>query len=78
MNTIETFLQISIVGAFLSAVIEVIKNKYGTTSYATKILTIILSIALGAALYFLNGTAIWMSVVGVLAAASTVYAFLLK
>lgn len=77
-TTVQTFLEISIVGTALSVVIEGIKNKYGPTSSTTKGITIALAIALGTAIYFLSGTAIWLTIVGVLAAASTVYAFFFK
>ncbi len=77
-ETINTFLQIGIVGTFLSFVIQWIKGKYGTDSLATKGITIALAVVLGACIFFLSGTAIWLSIVGVLAAASTFYAFFLK
>ena len=77
-ESVQIFLEIGIVGATLSFVIEFIKNKYGTESSTTKGLTLALAIVLGAGIYFLSGTAIWVSIVGVLAAASTIYAFFLK
>lgn len=78
MNNVQTFLEISIVGTGLSFVIEAIKNKFGPGSTATKGITVALAIAVGAGIYFLSGTAIWIAMVGVLAAASTVYAFFFK
>ncbi len=77
-NAIQTFLEISIVGTALSFVIEIIKMKFGPSSVTTKGITILLAFAVGAGIYLLSGTAIWLSVIGVLAAASTVYAFIFK
>lgn len=74
----ETFLQISIVGTVLSLAVQYIKNKFGTTSIATKTLTVLLSVLIGAGFYFLQGTEIWLAIVGVLGVASTVYAFIFK
>lgn len=75
---INDFLGISIVGAVLSAVIEVIKARYGTESWATKVLTILLSVGVGLLYVLLAGTGVWTTILGVLAAASTVYALFLK
>lgn len=72
------FLGISIVGAALSGVIQVLKIKLGTTSWATKLLTVGLAVIVGAAYVLLSGTPIWTTILGILAAASTVYALLLK
>lgn len=77
-QAVQTFLEISIVGTGLSFVIEAIKAKFGTGTIATKGITIGLAVAIGAGIYFLSGTAIWLAIVGVLAAASTVYAFFFK
>lgn len=71
---INDFLGIAIVGAALSLAIEWITNKWGTTSSASKAISIVLSVVVGGAYWFLAGTAIWQSILGVLAAASTVYA----
>lgn len=74
----ESFLQIGIVGALLSFVVEFIKNHYGTTSIATKGLTVLLSLVLGVGLYFIQGTEIFTAVTGILGMATVVYAYLLK
>lgn len=71
---INDFLAIGIVGAALSLVIEYITNKYNTNATGGKTVAILLSIVVGGAYWFLSGTAIWQSILGVLAAASTVYA----
>jgi ABC-type Mn2+/Zn2+ transport system permease subunit len=77
METID-FLGILIVGSALSLAIQYIKNKYGTESDTTKALTVLLSVALGAAYWFLSQTGIWTAILGVLGTASTFYAFFLK
>lgn len=75
MNNITDFLAIGIVGVALSILIELIQAKYGTGKNATKILIIALAIAVGSIYYFLRETSYWQTIVGVLTAASTVYAF---
>lgn len=71
-------LEIAIVGASLSFVIQFIKQKMGTNSNGTKALTIVLALAVGGVVYFLQGSPYWETVVGILGVASTVYAFFLK
>lgn len=75
---IEDFLGIAVVGGLLSLVIQFIKNKLGTDSTATKILTIVLSIIVGGAYFLLRDTVWYATIVGILAASSTVYALILK
>jgi hypothetical protein len=72
------FLGISIVGVALSFLIEVIKSHYGTESSATKGITLTLAIVFGTGYYFLQVTPFFPTVIGVLAVASTFYAFFLK
>ena len=71
-------LEITIVGAILSGVIALLKKKFGTEGWQTKALTIVLALMVGAVIYFFQETAYWETVMGVLAAASTVWAFLKK
>lgn len=75
---ITDFLAIGIVGAFLALIIQAIKSKFGLDSVKTKIITITLAIVFGSAYYFLSQTIWWQSILGVLAAASTVWAYILK
>lgn len=75
---INAFLGIAIVGAALSLVIEWVTNKLGTNSAGSKAVSIALSVVVGGAYWYLSGTAIWQSVLGVLAAASTVYAIFIN
>lgn len=77
-DALNVFLQLAIVGSVLSFFMEAIKAKFGPSSLSTKGLTIGLSIVLGAGVYFTFGTPVWTAAVGILAAASTVYALLLK
>lgn len=75
---IENFLGIGIVGAALSGIIQFIKVKWETSGLKVKLLTILLSVLVGWLYVALQGTPIWATILGVLAAASTVYAFFLK
>lgn len=72
------FLEIGIIGAIISIIIQIIKEKWGTESDTTKVLTIGLSIVIGSVYYFLQGTALWQSILGVLATASTFYALIIR
>lgn len=75
---INDFLSIAIVGAFLSIAIQFIKNKFSMNTNMVKLMTILLAILVGGSYYFLSQTAWWQSILGVLAASSTVYALFLK
>lgn len=74
----QEFLEIAVIGSALALVIQLIKTKFGLDSVKTKILTLSLSVLLGASYYFLSQTAIWQTILGILASASTVWAFLLR
>lgn len=73
-EAVMQLLSIGIVGTALSMGIQWLQNKYGVEGGTTRLVSVLGSIALGAAIWFLQGTAIWASIIGVLAAASTVYA----
>ena len=75
---INDFLSIAIIGAVLSIVIQFIKNKFGMNANMIKLMTILLAVFVGIVYYFLSQTIWWQTILGVLAAASTVYALLLK
>jgi len=72
----DTFTEIAIVGIVLSLVYEAVQRIFGSpeNSLTSKAIVVALSIVVGGAYYFLSGTAIWQSIIGVLAAASTMYA----
>lgn len=75
---INDFLLIPIVGAALSGIIQFLKTKYGTDAVTTKVGTIILATAVGIIYTIFQGTEYWATILGILASASTVYAFFLK
>lgn len=75
-TAVEAFLSIGIVGAALSMAIQYIQNRWGAEGMTTKLIVLGGSVVLGAAVWFLQGTEIWQSILGVLAAASTVYAMI--
>lgn len=77
MNITE-FIAIAVVGAFLSIVIEIIKNKWGTSSNVTKLLTLGLALVVAGAYVWVRSTPYFETVLLVLTCASTVYAFFLK
>ena len=77
MNITE-FIAIAVVGAFLSIVIEIIKNKWGTSSNVTKLFTLGLALVVAGAYVWVRSTPYFETVLLVLTCASTVYAFFLK
>lgn len=75
INTIvQSFLAIGIVGAALSLVIQWLQSRWGVEGSATKALCILGSVVLGTIIYFVSQLPIWATILGVLSAASTVYA----
>jgi len=74
----QEFLSIGVIGATLAVVIQFIKTRFGLDSITTKLVTLGLAIVLGAVYFFLSQTEIWQTILGVLASASTVWAFFLK
>ena len=75
---LQDLLQIGVVGAALSGLVQVLKAKLGTDSLKTKLLTVGLAVLVGGAYWLLRDTNLWKTILGVLASASTVYALLLK
>lgn len=71
---VQAFLSIGIVGATLSLAIQYLQDRYGVAGSETKLISIVGSVVLGGIIWVLQGTEIWASILGVLAAASTVYA----
>lgn len=75
---INDFLAIAIVGATVSFAVQWVKARYNMGSNASKLSAIGLSVVVGSIYWFLRETAIWESILGVLASASTVYAMFFK
>lgn len=75
---IQTFLQIGIVGAALSGFVQLIKEKYGTQGFGTKIITVVLALLFSTAFVFLKDTAFWPTIITILGTASTIYALVIK
>lgn len=71
---INSFLGIAIVGVALSLIVEYLQVKFGMDGSKTKALVIVLSIVVGGFYWFFKDTAFYQAALGVLAAASTVYA----
>ena len=69
---------VAILGVIVSLIMAVIKKYVGTKELLSKAIVVALSIIGGAVYWFLKDTASWQMIVGILAVASTVYAFFLK
>ena len=78
INNFNDFAAILIVGAVLSLIIEWIKGKYGPSSIGSKLITILLSIAIGAGYVYIRSTPWFPTIVTVLTTSSAVYALFLK
>lgn len=74
MIDINELVSIGIVGVFLSLAVEWIQQKYGVNGGKAKLLTILLSVLVGGIYYAIRETPLWPTIIGVLSAASTVYA----
>ncbi len=77
MNITE-ILAITIVGAALSIVIQIIKTQFGTESGATKLLTLGLAVVVGGLYVWIRSTPYFETALLVLTSASAVYALVLK
>lgn len=69
---------ITVVGAALSGFIQWLKVKLNAEGLQVKLLTVALAMVVGAAYVLLRDTSLWPTILAILGAASTVYAFLLK
>lgn len=77
MNIVD-FLGIGVVGAALSFLIQFIKSRFSYSPLKIKGLTILLSIVVGGIYYWLRSTVWYETIIGVLVAATTVWAFFLR
>jgi len=75
---LQDFIGIAIVGSGLSLLVQYLKQKLGTTSWVTKFMLVGLSLLVGGLYVWVRATNWYGSVLGVLGAASTFYAFFLK
>lgn len=73
-TAVQEILSYAIVGAGLSSLIQYIQVKYGAEGNTTKLMSIGASVVLGAIVWALAGTTLWTSILGILAAANTMYA----
>ena len=72
------FLQIGVVGVFLSIVMEFIKARFSPDSDMTRLMVVLLSVALGAGYWFLKDTSLWLPIVGILTTSTTVYSLFIR
>lgn len=71
---ITEFIAIGVVGAFLSLVVQVIKEAFYTESSVTKLITIALALVVGGVYVWVRSTPYFETAIMVLMAASTVHA----
>lgn len=71
---ITEFIAIGVVGAFLSLVVQVIKEAFDTESSVTKLITIALALVVGGVYVWVRSTPYFETAIMVLMAASTVHA----
>jgi hypothetical protein len=76
--TIDEILGIGIVGTAASFFIQFLKNKFGAGSDMVKLITLVAAIVAGGLYYFLSDTDFFVSVLGVLGAATVIWSFFLK
>ena len=75
---LTNFLAIPIVGIALSLGIQWAKNKFNFSAFGAKATTVIASLVLGVIYYFLQNTAVWVTITGILGTATTFWAWFLK
>lgn len=75
---IVQFLSIGIVGVIASLIIMAIKNKFGTTSFASKLITVGVAIIVGFGYHLADHYNALPSILSVLTVSSTIYAFFIK
>lgn len=69
---------IGIVGSAVSIVMKLIKDRFGTRSHLSKIITISLALFGGVFIYFFSTTPYWVAFLGILGTASTIYSLIIK
>lgn len=74
----DQFLQIGIVGVVASIIVEAVTRKFGTSSFAGKLIAVAVSVVMGVFYVLLAGTPIFQTIVAILASASAVYALFFK
>lgn len=70
----QEFIAIGVVGAVLSLFVEWVQARFGTDSKGTRLIAIIGSVMLGTLVVVIKEMPFYQSILGVLSAASTVYA----
>lgn len=75
---LDEILQIGIVGTIVSFFIQFLKNKFGAGSDMVKVITLGAALVAGGLYYFLSDTEFFVSVLGILGAATIIWSFFLK
>lgn len=71
-------LSFTVVGAIVSVIVQVLKNKYGTNTQGTLTAVIVISIVAGVGYYFIKQTSFLPAVIQILAFAGAIYTYILK
>ena len=74
----ENITSLVFVGAMVAALVQFLKNKFGTTSTITLMIVAGVSIIAGTIYYFLQGTDYLATVISILGFAGAVYTYILK
>ena len=71
-------LSLTIVGAVVSLIVQILKNKLGTNTQGTLIAVTLISIVAGAGYYFIKQTEFLPVVIQILSFAGAIYTYILK
>lgn len=67
-----------VIGAVVSLIVQVIKNKYGTNTTGTLVSVMGISLVAGTAYYFIKDTAYFQTVLSILGFAGAIYTYILR
>lgn len=75
---IQNFLAITIIGAILSFIIELVNRKFSASAWQSKAITVTLALIVGAVFIWVQSTSFYPTFITILGSASIVYGFILK
>jgi len=67
-----------VIGAVVSLIVQIIKNKYGTNTTGTLTAVMALSLVTGTVYYLIKDTSYFTAIVSILGFAGAVYTYILK
>lgn len=71
-------ISLAIVGAFVSALVQLIKNYVGTSRNWTIVVVVVLSLVAGGIYYMFGNTQLWQAALQILLYANLVYGFIIS